>query len=406
MSSPILPGTWRAMAAGWHPNPPGSSTHPNPPGSSNDPNPPGSSNNPNPPGSSNDPHPPGSTNDPHPPWMKPAGVGLPDAQGGDSWLLAEALRTSRNRILRPAQPGGAAAQQAARAARTQPRNALWRWQRPYREAAVLSELTGLFVVHGQQLWWMPTVADLQAGKPPASLFELQVPAAAFNWDVQIDKVLRAAVERDDRMAEILVQRYDFSPFFDALTGVDQYATQRLLELLTVAANLSTHVVMALKNTAAVWRPVQRSALVQPMIETPGHGSLPSGHATVAAMNASLLSALLYAPGDPRIQQLDRLARRIAFNRVVAGVHFPIDSLAGYQLGRQLAQGLLAAAGERKLPAEQKFLAKDESAQLKENDNAPAEVGAAKGTPAASARRAPLFSLLWEATVEELELLRI
>ena len=59
------------------------------------------------------------------------------------------------------------------------------------------------------------------------------------------------------------------------------------------------------------------------------------------LTALLLSELLYPAGDARRSALDRLARRIAFNRVVAGVHFPIDSAAGSALAHQLAATLVA-----------------------------------------------------------------
>ena len=87
-----------------------------------------------------------------------------------------------------------------------------------------------------------------------------------------------------------------------------------------------------------------SPQVQPMIPTPTHGSLPSGHATEAFLMARLLWKLLIHSNAPQYkdhgywgQMLMRQAARIATNRTVAGVHFPIDSVAGGILGLVLAE---------------------------------------------------------------------
>jgi hypothetical protein len=73
-----------------------------------------------------------------------------------------------------------------------------------------------------------------------------------------------------------------------------------------------------------------------MILTPGHASLPSGHATEAFMVAYLLWRLrrtVDSTNDHRwCEQLMRQAARVAINRTVAGVHFPVDSAAGQALG--------------------------------------------------------------------------
>jgi hypothetical protein len=106
------------------------------------------------------------------------------------------------------------------------------------------------------------------------------------------------------------------------------------------------VVQRFKHSFCVHRPNEYSAQIQPIIQTPGHGSLPSGHATEAFAVAGLLVSLLNAkvglaapPG--LIQQLMAQAARIAINRTVAGVHFPVDSLAGQFLGLGIAEYFFA-----------------------------------------------------------------
>ena len=46
-------------------------------------------------------------------------------------------------------------------------------------------------------------------------------------------------------------------------------------------------------------------------------------------------------GDPRHVQLQRIAARIAMNRVIAGVHFPVDNISGRILGQTLGEFVLA-----------------------------------------------------------------
>ena len=83
-----------------------------------------------------------------------------------------------------------------------------------------------------------------------------------------------------------------------------------------------------------------------MIPTPTHGTLPSGHSTEAFIVARTLWKLLRLSNAPQYtggaepaafgDMLMRQAARIAINRTVAGVHFPVDSAAGAVLGLTLA----------------------------------------------------------------------
>jgi hypothetical protein len=75
------------------------------------------------------------------------------------------------------------------------------------------------------------------------------------------------------------------------------------------------------------------------IPTPGHPAYPGGHATQAQMAVLLLKHLL--KDDPDLMtRMQAAARRIAANRVAAGIHFPSDSGAGESLAQQFVPMLL------------------------------------------------------------------
>lgn len=227
-------------------------------------------------------------------------------------------------------------------------NALMRWSPSVRVETCATEVMSRLWFGGGALWSVnPGAAPPQNGKREVELTELiemTAPADGPAIDFQIDETARAASTRPDRMAEILSQMDDLWPYWTSITGIDPAQAPRTAEVVAVAQLVGERVVMQFKNHLAVRRPVQRSALVGPMIDTPGHGSLPSGHAMQAFMVAAVLSRLLGL--DPKKEDppltsrlLRRLARRIAHNRVVAGVHFPMDSLAGCLLGDVLGEFL-------------------------------------------------------------------
>lgn len=262
----------------------------------------------------------------------------------DSALLAMALRMSRSRVLRAAD-ADARAEARRDGAAPEP---LWRWSSDSRLPTVSCEVLQRFAVVGRSLKMRLQGA---AGNASHLLYELPDPLSPAELDEQIDKVLRAAVERDERMPEILTQAVDFFPFYESVTGLVLARAPYTAELMSVAYGTALHLVMLLKHRMAMARPVECSSLVMPMIPTPGHGALPSGHATMAALLADLFRRLLYAGHGQREAEarLDRLARRIAFNRVVAGVHFPVDGQAGYVLGTVIGAALAALAGHADLP---------------------------------------------------------
>jgi len=314
-------------------------------------------------------------------------------QGGSRALLAQALERTYSRIVRPTDPRlppqkNGVMRVAANAVGAM--DPLWRWGSEFRVHAVVADLAWRLRVEKREL-------KLTAGGALSLSLALDMPEGQFTED-QIDKVQRAAIEREDRLPEILAQSDDLLSFFRVVLGIDSTASPILAEVLAVAWQWATPLVMALKNDVAALRPVQRAPSVMPVIATPAHGALPSGHATMSVLTSEILAALLFDsdPKHPRVLQMDRLVRRMAFNRVVAGVHFPVDSAAGYALGLQLAGHFVGWATGK--PAFAKFSFDPENyPELTETGKRPQPTPRTKP----DGRSAPL-ALMWNAAQREAE----
>lgn len=156
-----------------------------------------------------------------------------------------------------------------------------------------------------------------------------------------------ADQRIERTAEILSQLTDLITPFGAVLPLHPGRHRWTYELIQTALEAVSLVEMQCKHLLACRRPNEMSAQVHPMIQTPGHGALPSGHATEAFLVATILRNLANtAQHQPYLaeQQLLRQAARIAQNRTAAGVHFPVDSAAGATLGVSLGGYILEMAG--------------------------------------------------------------
>ena len=152
-----------------------------------------------------------------------------------------------------------------------------------------------------------------------------------------------------------------------------------------------------------------------MIPTPEHGTLPSGHATEAFTLASVLwEVLRHAKNrvyrEPQWgDQLMRLAARIAINRTVAGVHFPVDSAAGCLLGLTLGQYFAARCRGARDYSSWKFEGSRFSGDFDWRDlydveharqKAPVFVKALGDQPLEKDPGAPNLEFLWKKAVEE------
>jgi membrane-associated phospholipid phosphatase len=204
---------------------------------------------------------------------------------------------------------------------------------------------------------------------PAALLTLTPPTTA-QLAAQLPHVRTASDIRADRLPEILAQMGDMLSFYAGHFRL--HPDQRKWTLLLLAAAYEAVLIpeMRMKFEANLPRPIDFDVRVQPIIGTPAHSTYPSGHATeafafatvlcglkkmgrgVANPVAAVLADLQSGTGATMVDTLPfQLAARIADNRTVAGVHFPVDSAHGGLLGMACGLAFLAACipGQTSVP---------------------------------------------------------
>jgi len=170
--------------------------------------------------------------------------------------------------------------------------------------------------------------------------------------------------RAERTNEILAQVVPQSAGWAAIAGLTPERHRYTWELIGIGLRFAMMQVMQFKGRLDCPRPSEYGATIQPMILTPGYAAYPSGHATEAFFIAELLPLLVEEARktppttattlkwgketdcDRRTlrSQLHRFAYRVAENRVVAGLHFPIDAIAGELLGAVAARHVAWCCG--------------------------------------------------------------
>lgn len=153
-------------------------------------------------------------------------------------------------------------------------------------------------------------------------------------------------DRDSRIREIVTQVAPPIAYFASVVNLQFGRHRRTVEFIDMALQFAYAVGQRFKLALACPRPSEYSAVLMPVIEVPQHASLPAGHAIESLVTAMLLSELVPgAKGGFAEKYMRALAWRIAENRVVAGVHFPVDCAVGQRMGEVLANYVLARAGQ-------------------------------------------------------------
>lgn len=127
------------------------------------------------------------------------------------------------------------------------------------------------------------------------------------------------------------------------------AATQVYAVLAVALHDAAVACWASKSAYQVARPIQWYSLEapdwQPLLATPPHPSYPSGHASFSGAGGAVLAA--FFPNDAA--QLEAEAEAAAWSRVVGGIHWPMDGVAGLAQGRAVAAQALQHAGRTPVP---------------------------------------------------------
>lgn len=162
---------------------------------------------------------------------------------------------------------------------------------------------------------------------------------------QVVGVLNASIDRADRALEILDQASAVGAlrYWTGMLHIDPSKEKNTFLLMLVARAVGEYVAMRLKSVYRMRRPAQVYPWIMPLIDGPDTPSFPSSHALQAHLISGVLKlaipgsmAPVWPPtgwrppltGTQVAQALDRLAIRVATNREIAGVHYPMDSDCG------------------------------------------------------------------------------
>ncbi|HTG94585.1 MAG TPA: phosphatase PAP2 family protein, partial [Pyrinomonadaceae bacterium] len=87
------------------------------------------------------------------------------------------------------------------------------------------------------------------------------------------------------------------------------------------------------------RPHQLDPSIIPLFPVPNHPSYPSNHSTISTAYAEILAYLFPSRAD----FIRAVGKEAGDSRIWAGIHYPMDNLAGVQLGNSVAQVFIARA---------------------------------------------------------------
>lgn len=174
---------------------------------------------------------------------------------------------------------------------------------------------------------------------------IDLPGSDANLDNELKKLVKLMDYRPGIVSEALAQCNGILEYFRGIFSFTSQSHRLTYALGTAAIHIGEFQVMYYKARFNRPRPSRRSPQLMPLIEVPGHGSFPSGHATQSRLVATLLAKVMPPQAEA---PLSCLADRIARNREVMGLHYPSDTRAGQYLADKTFEFLVGCDTVKKM----------------------------------------------------------
>jgi acid phosphatase (class A) len=136
-------------------------------------------------------------------------------------------------------------------------------------------------------------------------------------------------DRERYMAEIIFQHDNAPSYWGTMLAINNRAHYKTLVVMNLAVRIGQIVAAYYKKKHNRTRPSFVCPGLLPSFGPPAHAAFPSGH----SLQSWLLSLFLAEVVPAYKNELDWLAKRVAFNRERAGVHYPSDTAAGEFIAR-------------------------------------------------------------------------
>jgi len=166
------------------------------------------------------------------------------------------------------------------------------------------------------------------------------------FEAELEEVRRATSSRDQSQLQSAIKWAEASmPGHWNTTAArliaeqrsDERQAARILAVLNTALMDAQIACFEAKYTYSYIRPSQADPTISVPVALPNFPAYPSGHACISGAAAKVLSHYFPASGGA----LNAEAEEVAVSRLYAGVHYPIDNKTGLEMGRRVAELVLA-----------------------------------------------------------------